>query len=89
MYSHLESVEHTIDSQGFVLVAGVRVLNVQGHNLKTLFAPTSTTCQRCGGRVPQPMRVVCEYEAAFDAVRYFHAPVPNTPTRCASCQETG
>jgi hypothetical protein len=83
MYSHLASVEHAIDAQGFVLVGGVRVLNVPGQNLKALTA--TAPCQRCADRIAQPLRVVSEYEAAIDAVRYFHAPVAGSPTLCGKC----
>lgn len=83
MYSHLPSIAHTVDAQGFVLVSGKRVLNVPGRDLRTMTA--STPCQRCAEHIELPLRVVSEYETAIDAVRYFHAPVEGSPTLCAAC----
>lgn len=84
MYSHLASVAHTVDAQGFMLVNGARVLNVPGRNLRAMTA--TTPCQRCAERIELPLRVVSEYEAAINAVRYFHAPVDGSPTLCAACE---
>lgn len=87
-YSHLSTISHTVDSAGFVLVRGKRVLNVPGVMLKST-ASYQSHCQRCARcNVTVPLRVVSEFEHAINARRYFHVPpADGGESLCGECKE--
>lgn len=86
MYAERPSVEHMVDADGFVLVAGRRVINTPGKHLRSR-KHAMLTCQLCAREnIPVPQRVVCE-DSPY-GVRYFHALVPGPvepPYLCDAC----
>ena len=94
MYSHLPTIPHTVDRQGFVLVHGQRVINTID-NGRPVFLKSRTsarvTCQLCAQcNVDMPLRLVSEFEHSIDAQRFFHAPPVgafNDYRHCAECKE--
>ena len=92
MYDRLESVEHTVDQQGFVLVGGERVINTIDHGRPVLLKSSKSyraCCQLCTKMdVEVPLRLVSEFEHAIGAARYFHVGVTgafNDYRLCAAC----
>ncbi len=93
MYDHLQTVDHTVDAQGFVLVNGERVFNAKRKHLSARKSYEGC-CQRCAvGRIEIPLRVVTEYEHAIEMQRYFHVgPARAHSNReydlCPTCKES-
>ena len=97
MYAHLETVDHTVDRDGFVLVKGQRVINTIDNGRPVFLKSQKSyqaTCQLCARcNVEVPLRLVAEFEHAIDAVRYFHVGPSGTWNArayrlCTACKES-
>ncbi len=91
MYDDLQTVAHTVDAAGFVLVGGQRVPSNNPGKMLRSCASYKAHCQLCAQvNVTIPQRLVSQFEHAIGAVRYFHAsPVGafNDYRLCVSCKE--